>query len=85
VNGDAEQNCAQESREEKRGDQSGEDAGGGELERPGENELEDVLARGAERDADSDLFVSLRNEVRDDAVDAEAGEGEREKSRRRRR
>jgi hypothetical protein len=51
VDGDAEQDRAQEFREEKRGDQSGDNAGGGELEGPGEDELQDVLARGAERDA----------------------------------
>ena len=78
MGGDAEEDGAEEAGEEEGGDEAGEDAEGGELEGAGENELEDVGAGRAERDADADLFVSLGDEIGDDAVDAEAGEGERE-------
>lgn len=76
VRSDAEEDGAEEAGEEEGGDQASEDTSSGELEGTGEDELKNVRARGAEGKADADLFVTLRDQISDDAVDAKAGEGE---------
>src|SRR6185369_14537774 len=78
VGGNAEQDRVEEAGEEKGGDEARDNAETGELESSAEDELEDVRPRRAEGHADADLFVTLRNEIRDDSINAEAGKGERE-------
>jgi len=49
-----------------------------------ENEAENVAALRAERHADTDFARALADQIRDDAVDADAGERERDQRRKRR-
>ena len=78
MGGDAEENRAEEAGQKESSDEASDDAQRSQLESAAEDELKNVRARGAERHADADLFVTLRHEICDDAVDAETGEGQRE-------
>src|SRR5262249_46987315 len=75
---DAEQQRSEESRHAKRAAEADRDADAAEKRAVADDEPEDVATLRAERDANADLLRSLGHRVRDDAVDTDRGEHERD-------